>query len=203
MGRLTALLLALGCSGCAVVTPVATTVAAIPGFLVEGIFNQTQGAEESYPITMRTALATTQQGLRETKLDVDLLEPAEDGYVMLFSNDKLDGQVTLRQQTSRLTTFYVSVRHGMGREQSVERAILEVFHKRSETLSGKERFDFKGYEKLWSKPSQGSKEMGWYRPGARLDVKKTHEKGWLMIRLPSKRTAYLQGEVPSEKHANK
>lgn len=196
MGRLTGFLLfaSIALSGCTVMT----TAAAIPGFLVEGVFGHFQGTEESYPVSMRTALAASQNVLREMKLDADLLEPQEKGnYVILFGNDRIDGQIALSPQTPELTTFYVKVKNGMSRQESVERAILEELHKTVDHISRRARFDFRGYDQIREQPDKHAAKLAWFRNGASLAVKPAGKKhpGWLQIKLPSKKIGYLTGHI--------
>jgi len=205
MGRLIKSLLligSMGLSGCTILT----TAAAVPGFLVEGIFGHFQGSEESYPISMRTALAASQQALRDMKLEADLLEPQEkDGYVILFGNEKIDGQMTLTSQTAELTTFNIKVTNGMSREDSVERAILDLMRKTSGKISNRASFDFTGYDKIREEPDMHAQQLAWYHKGARLPVKDAGKKhpGWLQMKLPSKKIGYLPGSIAKSSMAGK
>lgn len=191
MVRLIWLSVVLMLSGCAAVT----TVAAIPGFVVEGVISLFQGKEESLPVDMKHSLIAVQKGLRAMDLHVDLMEPLDEGYAILFATDKLDGNIALRRQTPRLTTIYVQVHNGMFREKSVESAILEQIQEEAEKLRPTDRFDFRSMHHLREKPTINSRHMGWFRPGARLEVKPSDREGWLKIKLPSKKIAYLKGSV--------
>ncbi|HXH71452.1 MAG TPA: SH3 domain-containing protein [Mariprofundaceae bacterium] len=154
---------------------------------------------------MRTALAASQQALRDMKLDADLLEPQDkDGYVILFGNNKIDGQISLTSQTPELTTFNVKVKNGMSREDSIERAILDVLHKKSGSISSQAKFDFRGYDQIRQKPDTQAQQLAWFRQGASLPVSAAGNKhpGWLKIKLPSSKTGYLTGDI-SESHTVK
>lgn len=192
MGRLTPLLLALVLSGCAAMT----TVAAIPGVMVEGVVGLFQGQEQSLPVDMRTALVASQQGLRATRLDVDVLEPVKGGYDIAFGNDKLDGQLKLTSQTPMLTTLDIKVRHGVMREESVEKTLLTEIQNAAAHVSPHQRFDFSGYGDIRAKPDSTAKRLGWFRHHAKLEVKASRFSGWLSIALPSGASGYLQGELP-------
>jgi len=205
MGRLIKSLLLIGSmslSGCTILT----TAAAVPGFLVEGVLGHFQGSEKTYPISMRTALAASQLTLRDMKLEADLLEPQEKGgYVILFGNNKIDGQMILTAQTSELTTFNVKVTSGMSREDSVEKAILDLLQKTSGKVSSRESFNFTGYDKIREKPDMHATQLAWYHKGARLPVKDAGKKhpGWLQLKLPSKKIGYLPGSIAKSHVAGK
>lgn len=192
MGRLTPLLLAAALSGCAAMT----TVAAIPGVMVEGVVGMFQGQEQSMPVDMRTALVATQKGLRATRLDVDVLEPFKGGYDIAFGNDKLDGQLQLTPQTPMLTTLDIKVRHGFSREESVEKTLLSEIQSASAHVSRHQHFDFAGYGEIRAQPNPTAKRLGWFRHHAKLEVHASRFSGWLSIKLPSGAQGYLQGELP-------
>ncbi|HXH64659.1 MAG TPA: hypothetical protein VNH42_04010 [Mariprofundaceae bacterium] len=187
------LILVAGLSGCAAMT----TVAAIPGVMIEGVVNMFQGQERSMPVDMRTALVATQQGLRVTRLDVDVLEPVKDGYYIAFGNDKLDGQLQLTPQTPMLTTMDIKVHHGMSREESVEKTLMDQIQNASTHVSSRQSFDFKGYGDIRSQPEKGAKRLGWYRQRAKLEVKASRQKGWLSIKMPSGADGFVEGELPA------
>jgi len=195
MGRIAFLLAALTLSGCAVMT----TVAAIPGALIGGAVGFFRGQNESIPVSMQTALASVQQGLRRMDLEVDVLEPIKEGYGIEFGNEKLDGTVKLKQQTLKLTTVSIIVRRGMARQESVEQAIMKEVRNISGRKSMREKFDFRGYHYVRSKPSLQTQRIGWYRPGAQLEAAKSRKRGWLRIKMPSRKWGYLKGTLP-EKH---
>ena len=192
MGRLTPLLLAVALSGCATIT----TVAAIPGVMVEGVVGLFQGQEQTMPVDMRTALVASQRGLRATRLDVDVLEPVKDGYDIAFGNDNLDGKLELTPQTPMLTTLDIVVRHGVMRKESVEKTLLAEIQSASLHVRPHRAFDFAGYGEIRADPNPKAKRLGWFRHHAKLEVKATRVAGWLSIKLPSGAKGYLQGELP-------
>jgi len=178
--------------GCAV----ASTVAAVPEALVQGAVDLFRSQEESLPVSMQTSLASTQQGLRMMKLDADVLEPVKEGYAIGFGNETLDGTVELKRQTSMLTTISVAVHQGIGRQKSVEQAIIKELRNQSERMGTDQRFDFRGYQDIRLKPAIKAKRIGWFRPGAMLNAKKTRKTGWIKVRMPSGGWGYLQGSLP-------
>ncbi len=189
MGRLIiALITSLLMSGCAV-------IAAVSGSAVEGVVYMFDGEEESFSITMRSALVATQRGLEKADLKVDLLEPKEDGYLIGFGNEKLNGQIDLRKQTRSLTTVEVKVRGGAMREDSIERALLTAVREQAKRARSSDRFDFRGYKYIREKPESMAKKVGWYRPGARLQVYKVSQSEWLRVIMPSGKQAFLKGEL--------
>jgi len=193
MGRLTPLLLAVTLSSCATVT----TVAAIPGVVVEGVVGMFQGQERSMAVGMRTALVASQQGLRATRLDVDVLEPVKGGYDIAFGNDRLDGRLQLTPQTPMLTTMDITVRHGFSREKSVEKTLLDEIQATSAHVSQRQAFDFAHYGDIRAEPDSKAKRIGWFRYRAKLEVKTSRASGWLSIKMPSGIQGFLQGKLPS------
>lgn len=193
MGRLGLVLaLLLWFPGCAVVT----TLAAVPGAVIDGVvylFKGGEESEESLPASMRNSLASVQKGLRSMQLDVDVLELTKEGYLIEFDYKELDGTISLMQQTPKLTTINVKVRRGMsGREESVERAIHDAVRKMSEHVRQNDRFQFDGYNNIREKPNIEAKRIGWYRRGTKIDARKYGTKGWMKIKLPSGKSAYLK-----------
>lgn len=185
---LAALLLLPGCVAM-------TAVSAVPGALIGAAAEQFSGEEKSFPVNMQIALAASQQSLREMKLDADLLEIQDDGgYGIAFSNKKLDGTITLRKQTPLLTTVYVEVK-SLFRENSVEQAVIDMVEAKLEKISKRSRFDKRGYHNLREEPTIKSTHLGWFRPGARLEVSKSEVPEWLKIKLPSGKTAFLKGAI--------
>jgi len=180
--------------GCAAVT----ALAAVPGALVDGVVYLFQGEEESLPASMRNALTSVQQGLRRMQLDVDVLEPVEEGYLIEFGNEKLDGDISLTQQTPKLTTIHIRVSRDGLREESVERAILKAVREISGQQDRRARFNFSGYHNIRQKPDIKARRVGWYRPGAKLKLTRTSNKGWLRIRLPSGKSGYLKNSLPAK-----
>lgn len=188
---LAALLFLLSLSGCVAVS----AVSAIPGALLEVVANQFVGEEKSYPHSMRRSLAAVQQSLWELKLDIDVLEIQPDGgYGVGFGNERLDGEITLRKQTSQLTTVYVKVK-GMTREESVEHAIIEMIGGKLKKLPDNARYNASKYSNLRLKPTTSSARVGWFRPGANLEASRTQSNDWLKIKLPSGKSAYLKGTI--------
>jgi len=194
MGRIVFLLATLTLSGCVALT----TVAAIPGALIGGTVDFLRSQKESLPVSMQTSLASVQQGLHRMDLAVDVLEPVKEGYATEFGNEKLDGTIKLKRQTSKLTTVSVIVHRGMGRQSSVEQAIMKEVRMVSERRGVHKKFDFRGYHYVRAKPSIKAKRIGWYRPGAMLKAKKSRKKGWLRIKMPSKKWGYLKGTLPKK-----
>lgn len=193
MGRLIPLMLAAGLTGCAAMT----TIAAIPGALVEGVVGMFQGQERSLPVSMRTALVATQRGLRATRLDVDVLEPVKNGYYIAFGNNRLDGKLQLTPQTSMLTTMDIKVRHGVSREKSVEKTLMDEIQGASTHVSRRQSFDFRGYGEIFAKPERDAKRLGWFRRKAKLDVSKSRQHGWVSIEMPSGTNGFVEGELPA------
>ncbi len=189
MGRIIiTALVSLMMSGCAIVT-------AVSGTAVEGLVYMFQGEEESFPASMRTMLVATQRGLQKTDLNVSVLEPIEDGYLMSFGNKNLDGKIGLKKQTNKLTTVSIKVKDGGMREESVERALIITIRKESERVKRSARFNFARYKNIREKKNVKSKQVGWYLPGKFLDVNEIWKSSWLRIKMPSGKTAYLKGSL--------
>jgi len=183
-----ALFVMLTMSGCAIVGGVA-------GAAVEGMVYMFKGEEESFSITMRSALVAVQRGLKKADLNVDLLEPVENGYIIGFGNENLTGQINLEKQTNSLTTMEVKVRAGAMREDSIERALLISIREQAKKANSADRFDFRGYKHVREKPDGKSGKVGWYRPGAMLDVREMSKSEWLRIKMPSGKQAFLKGDL--------
>jgi len=179
-------------SGCAVVS----TIAAVPEVLVQGAVDFFHGQEESLPVSMQTSLVSVQQGLRTMKMDVDVLESVKEGYVIGFGHGTLDGTVELKRQTPMLTTISVAVHQGIGRQKSVEQAIIKEVRNISGRTGTDQRFDFRGYQNIRLKPSTRAERIGWFRPGALLKAKKAQRAGWIKVRMPSGGWGYLKGSLP-------
>lgn len=178
-------------SGCAA----ATAVSAIPSVLVDkavGFFN---GQEASLPVGMQHALASVQQGLERMSLHVDVLEPTPEGYVTAFGNGDLDGDITLKRQTARLTTMNVSAHRGMTHERSVEAAMVKEVLEAAQRLPDDATFDFSAYRRVYARADSGSAALGWFRPGAMLEVKKRARAGWLKIKLPSGKEGFVRASL--------
>jgi hypothetical protein len=193
MGRVIAVGLLVALSGCTALA----TVAAIPGVVVDGVVDMFQGQERSLPVDMRTALVAVQQGLRETRLDVDVLEPVKGGYAVGFGNEKLDGTLRLTPQTPMLTTMNIKVRHGISREGSVEKTLMDEIQNASTHVTKRQHFDFKGYGEIRAEPDKASKRLGWYRLQAKLEIGASRQKGWLTIKMPNGDKGFLEGALPS------
>ncbi|MFQ5519274.1 MAG: DUF3568 family protein, partial [Mariprofundus sp.] len=178
-------------SGCTAIT----AASAIPGVLYGVVADQFTGEEESFPYTMRSTLAATQKALQSMQLDIDVLEIQDDGgYGVAFNNDRLDGEIELRKQTKRLTTIYIKVKATI-REESVERAIIQLIDAKLRKAPRAARFQREKYNNLRAEPTIKSTRVGWFRPGATLDARKTGEPGWLKIKMPSGKTAFLKGSM--------
>ena len=194
MGRLIPLILVAALSGCVAMT----TVAAIPGVVVDSVVGMFQGQEQSMPVAMTTALVATQQGLRTTRLNVDVLEPVKGGYDIAFGNDKLDGQLRLTPQTPMLTTVDIKVRRGFSREKSVENTLLTEIQNAAQHVPPRQGFDFSGYGDIRAEADSQAKRLGWFRYGAKLEVKTSRFAGWLSIKMPSGIQGFLQGKLPGD-----
>jgi len=196
MGRIAFICIAaLLLGGCAATA----TVAAVPGALIEGAVNFFRSQEESLPVNMRKSLASVQQGLRRMELDVDVLEPVQEGYAIQFGNEKLDGTIELKYQTAMLTTISIIVHRGVGRQNSVEQAIIKMIRKVSEQKDTHAKFNFMRYHNVRVKPSIKTQRIGWYRPGAFLEASKSRKDGWLRIKMPSGKWGYLKGKLPKKR----
>jgi len=186
---------ALWLSGCAGVA----AVSAIPGAMYGMVADQFSGEEESFAASMRRVLAATQHSLKEMQFDIDMLEILDDGgYAIALHSNKLDGEITLTKQTERLTTVYVKVRSTM-RKDSVERAIIQMIKAELKKLPAHAKFQRGKLHNLRAKPTVQSKRLGWYRPGAKLDAHRTGTKGWLKVKMPSGKMAYLKGAIHKKK----
>jgi len=90
----------------------------------------------------------------------------------------------------------VKVRAGAMREDSIERALLISIREQAKRAKSSDRFDFRGYKYIREKPETSSKRVGWYRPGAMLNV---HEMGkgskWLRVKMPSGKQGFIKGEL--------
>lgn len=189
MGRLIlSMLVSLTVSGCAVMT-------AVGGTAVEGLVHIMQGEEASFPISMRGTLVAVQRGLSRADLDVSVLEPVEEGYLIAFGNENLDGKVVIEKQTRSLTSISIKVKRGVSREESIEQALVEVIRKESEKIEQFSRFEFARYKNIREKPAILAKHVGWYLPGKLLEVKPLKDSKWLRIKMPSGRSAYLKGNL--------
>jgi len=198
MGRLIMMVFVLMLPGCAAVAP----VLAIPGYFVDDVVYQFRGAERSLPADMQRTLAAIQAGLRSVQLEVDLIERIDKGYALLFSNAQIDGNISLREETPKLTTIYIQVHRGLSREDSVEKAILDAIEEQETALPSRSAFDYRHYGRLYDRVSVKGRVLGSFRPGARLAVSKTGTDGWLRTKLPSGRNGYLKARVSQFKKTN-
>lgn len=174
-------------------------VSAIPGAMYGMVANQFSGEEESFAASMRLTLAATQRSLQNMQLDIDILEILDDdGFAIAFNNNKLDGKITLSEQTQRLTTVDVKVRATV-REDSVERVIIEMIKTELKKLPANAQLQRGKLHNLRAKANIQSGRLGWYRPGAKLDAHRTGTKGWLKVKMPSGKMAYLKGEINKKK----
>ncbi|MFC1567973.1 SH3 domain-containing protein [Pseudomonadota bacterium] len=145
---------------------------------------------------MRATLVAVQKGLKKADLDASVLEPVEDGYLIEFGNENLDGKITLTRQTKSLITVSVKVKSGVSREESVEQALVDTIRKNSEMVKRYEHFDFGRYKNIREEPKPLAKQVGWYLPGKHLEVQKSlKDSDWLRIKMPSGKTAYLKGSI--------
>ncbi|WP_238701207.1 SH3 domain-containing protein [Mariprofundus erugo] len=184
-------IIAASMSGCVALT----AVSAVPSALIGVVSEQFGGQEASFAYSMRRTIASIQASLQSMELDIDILEPQENGgYLIGFSNDNLDGNITLRRQTERLTTLYIKVRTNT-REESVERAIIDLVEQRLKSLPAKAEFDKRSYQPLMKKPAPDSSRVAWFRPGAKLSADKSGKQDWLVVKLPSGKLAYLKGSI--------
>jgi len=186
-----ALLMLTGLPGCVALT----AATAVPGALVDVVAGQFVGQEVSVAYNMQHTIASIQTVLQIMRLDIDILEIRQDGeYMISFSNDKLDGAISLRKQTERLTSMYIKVRANT-REESVESAIISLVEQQLKTLPKDARFKNAQYHKLMDQPSIASGVVGWFRPGAMLAAEQSRKQDWLQIKLPSGKMAYLKGSI--------
>ncbi len=183
------LLCSLLLGGCAA----AAAVSAVPGLLVDRTVGFFSGQDESLAVDMQGSLAAVQQGLEQMSLHVDVLELVPDGYVMEFGNGELDGDISLKRQTQKLTTMTISAHRGLMQQPSVEEAMVKEIRGVSALLAGDAKFDFTGYERVYAKPDKQSEKLAWFRPGAKLHVNISRKDGWLKIKLPSGQSAYIKG----------
>jgi len=184
-------LCALSLSGCTALV----AASAIPGAMYGMVADQFSGEEESFAYGMPLTLAATQRALQKIQLDIDVLEILDKGgYAIAFANNKLDGKITLTKQTGRLTTVYIKARATV-REESVERAIIRMIKAELKHLPANARLQRRLLHNLRAKPDIQSKRLGWYRPGAKLDAHRYGSKGWLKVKMPSGKMAYLKGKI--------
>ena len=171
-----------------------TVVASVPGALYGVLADEFSGEEESFPYNTRAVLAALQQSLKTMDLNVDVLEiQPRGGYGIAFNNDKLDGKITLIMQTPQLTTVYVEVK-SLVRQDSIERAIIQVLGTTLPQLDQGAHIDLEYYHILRSKMSFNSKRLGWVRPGSTVEAMEMNRNGWLKLAMPSGKAAYFNNQ---------
>ncbi|MDQ6956868.1 MAG: hypothetical protein Q9M21_06695 [Mariprofundaceae bacterium] len=189
MGRIIVFCLALSIlSGC-------TVIAAVGGAAVDGAVYVFSSEKKSLPFSMRKILVATQKTLDGMDLSATLIEPVDSGYILEFSNNKLSGSMKLISETSRLTTVSGRVYKGMSRQKSVENAIFEGIQTSALGVKNNERFNFKKYHYIRAKASVTSPKVGWFVPGTKLNVSPSKITGWLRIKMPSGKRAFLKGHM--------
>ncbi len=190
MGRLVLVFLLLSFSACTVVT-------AVGGAAMNGALYMLTPEKKSLPFSMRITLVAVQKTLDSMDLSANLVEIVDDGYILEFANNKLSGSLHLRRETSRLTTISGRVYKTVTREKSVEQAIFEGLESRVGRIGSNEHFNFKKYHYIREETSVKSVKVGWYIPGTELKVSPmpANEAGWLQIKMPSGRKAFLKGYI--------
>ncbi len=189
MGRIIILCLSLGVlSSC-------TLIAAVGGAAVDGAVYVFSSEKKSLPFSMRKILVAVQKTLDSMDLSASLIEPVDDGYIIEFANNKLSGSMTLELETERLTTISGRAYKGISRQKSVENAIFEGIQTAALGVKNYERFNFKKYHYIRSKPSVTSSKVGWFVPGKKLNVSPSKTTGWLKIKMPSGKKAFLKGQM--------
>ncbi|MDX8398297.1 MAG: SH3 domain-containing protein [Mariprofundaceae bacterium] len=189
MGRIILLcLMLLSQSSCVVVS-------AVGGGLVDGALYMFKTEKESLPLSLNQTLIGTQRTLETLRLQANLVEPIAGGYILEFANQKLSGSITLTEETENLTTVSARIHKGLSRESSVEKAIFEGIRSASKEVQGTERFDFSRYNNIRARPSRQARRVGWYIPHSQLNVSKVKQKGWLRVKMPSGKTAFLKGQI--------
>jgi len=172
-----------------------TVIAAVGGAAVDGALYVFTSEKKSLPFSMRKVLVATQKTLDGMDLSAALIEPVDNGYILEFSNHKLSGSMNLIQDTKRLTTISARAYKGMSRQKSVENAIFEGIQTAALHVKNHERFDFKKYHYIRTQPSATSPKTGWFIPGAKLNVSPSKTSGWLKIKMPSGKKAFLKGQI--------
>ena len=192
MGRIIlALVVSAMMSGCVLLT----TVSGVAGAAVDGLFYMFQGAEESLSISMRSTLVAVQRGLKKSGLHASVLEPVEDGYMIAFGNENLDGEIALEKETERLTTLVIKVKSNAMRQDSIERALVVTIREQSKTVRNSDRFDFRRHRDIYENKDATSKKVGWFLPGTMLDVTEVPNSDWLKIKMPSGAHGFLKGDL--------
>jgi len=172
-----------------------TLIAAVGGAAVDGAVYVFSFEKKSLPFSMRKILVAVQKTLDSMDLNATLIEPVDDGYIIEFANNKLSGSMTLVLETTRLTTVSARVYKGMGRQKSVESAIFEGIQTAALGVKNYERFNFKRYHYIRVKPHASSPKVGWFIPKTKLNVSPSGTDGWLRIKMPSGKKAFLKGQM--------
>lgn len=189
MGRIIIFCLLLGIlSGC-------TVIAAVGGAAVDGALYMFTAEKKSLPFSMRKILVATQKTLDGMALSATLIEPVDNGYMLEFANNKLSGSLGLVSDTERLTTISGRVYKGVSRQKSVENAIFEGIQTTALSVKKHTRFNFKKYHYIRSTASSASPKVGWFVPGSKLNVSPSKTTGWLRIKMPSGKRAFLKGQM--------
>ncbi len=189
MGRIIIVCLSLSIlSGCTVIT-------AVGGAAVDGALYMFTAEKKSLPFSMRKILVATQKTLDGMDLSATLIEPMDNGYTLEFSNNKLSGSLRLIRETNRLTTVSGRSYKGMSRQKSVENAIFEGIQTNALHVRNYEKFNFKKYHYIRAKASVASPKVGWFIPGAKLKVSPSKKAGWLKVKMPSGKQAFLKGHI--------
>jgi len=195
MGRIIIFCLSLGIlSGC-------TVIAAVGGAVVDGGMYMFTAEKKSLPFSMRKILIASQKTLDSMDLSATLIEPVDSGYILEFANNKLSGSIKLISETERLTTISGRVYKSISRQKSVENAIFEGIQTAALSVKKYERFNFKKYHYIRSKPSAASSKEGWFVPGTKLNVSPSKTTGWLRIKMPSGKRAFLKGQMDKKTYS--
>lgn len=192
MGRvIIAVIVSALMSGCVIMS----TVSGVAGAAADGLFYMFQGAEESFPMSMRSSLVAVQRGLGKSGFHVNVLEPDDNGYLIAFGNDHLDGKISMKRHTESLTAISIKVKNGAFRQDSIERALIASIQEQGKLIKASNRFNFKGYKDIFESSDAASKHVGWYLPGTLIEVHEVKKSEWMRIKLPSGKIAFLKGNL--------
>jgi len=162
---------------------------------MDGVMYMFKPEKQSLAIDMRTALVATQRTLGEIQLLPNIVEPVDDGYIMEFEQKELAGTVRLIHETGHLTTVSVRVQKGSGRAKSIGKAIFEGVREQANKVRSHDRFDFSAYNNIRQAASADSGKAGWYMAGTKLDVSPIADHGWLRVKMPSGKQAFIKGNI--------
>lgn len=177
-----------------------TALTAVSGAAVDRAISVFEDEEESLPVPVEQALMAARQSLVTLQLPPSLVELMDDGYIVSFDSEKLEGRIQLVSQTPNLTTIGVVVRKQIwAREDSVERAIIDTMKKEAQKIGRDVRSEWSQYKRVFVKPDEKSSIVGWFLPGYSFQVSSFKKDGWLKITLPSEAYAYIQGEIVDSK----